>query len=184
MSQSNPVSISTANTEIDGLEHLFDVTPSSAKADTSQKKIVEVSISEAARRLGTSERTIWRRINRGELKSRTKGTKRFVKVPLFEPTAFVDSDGHTTLSDTPTKASALVDLHALWKDLQAATYRIGYLEAQLQNHQEQVKLLPDLQAKASEVAKLREQLAARDAELAQFKTSWWRRFVGYMTRDI
>jgi predicted DNA-binding transcriptional regulator AlpA len=171
----NPVSVSGNRTDTAGLDPIFDVTVSSDSADTSHNKTIEVSISEAAQRLGTSERTIWRRIDRGELKSKTKGNKRIVKLPVFTPTTVIDSDSHMTLSDTPNKASALIDLRALLKDLQAANYRIGYLESQLETHKEQVKLLPDLQSKATEADQLKQRLAKTEEELQTLKRTWWYR---------
>lgn len=173
MSQSNLAKVSANRTDTIGLENIFDVTVSSDTVDTSKPNTVEVSISEAAKRLGTSERTIWRRIDRGELKSRTKGNKRIVKIPVFTPSTVIDSDSHMTLHDTPQIASALIDLRVLLKDLQAANYRIGFLEAQLDTHKEQVKLLPDLQAKATEAELMRQRLAETERELQNFKQSWW-----------
>ncbi len=173
MSQSNPVAVSANRTDTMGLENIFDVTVSDDTADTSKTNTVEVSISEAAQRLGTSERTIWRRIDRGELKSRAKGNKRLVKIPIFTPSTVVDSDSHVTLHDTPHTASALIDLRVLLKELQGANYRIGFLEAQLDTHKEQVKLLPDLQTKAIEAELMRHRLAEAEKELQNFKQSWW-----------
>ncbi len=171
----NSVRVSSNRTDTAGLDPLFDVTVSSDSADTSNHKTIEVSISEAAKRLGTSERTIWRRIDKGELKSKTKGNKRVVKIPVFTPATVVDSDSHMTLSDTPDRASALVDLRALFQDLQAANYRIGYLESQLDTHKEQVKLLPDLQSKATEADQLKQRLAKTEEELQTLKQTWWYR---------
>ena len=181
MLKPNRGDVSGPRTDTTGLENLFDVTASYDNADSSQKRTIEVSISEAAKRLETSERTIWRRIHRGELKSRTKGNKRIVKIPVYLPEATVDSDGHTTWHDTPAKASALVDLQALLRDLQSANYRIGYLESQLHSNQEQVKLLPDLQAKAIELENLRVRLAATDTELQHIKSRWWCRLWCWLT---
>lgn len=186
MSNVDPAGFFGHNTDTNGLENLFDVTVSSATDDTAQRKTIEVSIAEAAKRLGTSERTVWRRIDRGELKSRTKGNKRLVKIPVVSPDVTVDSDGHMTLHDTPGKASALVDLQALLRDLQSANYRVGYLEAQLEAHREQIKLLPDLQARATQAAEQEQiikQLREVETELANYKRSWWYRlwhyFFGY-----
>lgn len=164
-----------------GLDSLFDVTPSDDTSDTSVRKLVEVSISEAAKRLGTSERTIWRRINRGELRSRSKGNKRLVKIPVFVPEALSTSDGHTTFTDTPMTANALVDLQAILRDLQSANFRIGFLQAQLENHQDQVKLLPDLQSQVAKAASLEQQLADRETELASIKATWWYRVWSWLT---
>ncbi len=174
-SLTNPAGIQSNRIDTKGLDPLFDVTVSSDNADNRNHKTIELSISEAAKRLGTSERTIWRRIDRGELKSKTKGNKRLVKIPVFTPGTVIDSDSHVTLSDTPDKASALIDLRVLLKDLQAANYRIGYLESQLETHKEQVKLLPDLQSKATEADQLKQHLAKTEKELQTLKQTWWYR---------
>jgi hypothetical protein len=173
VSHSNPAKVSANRTDTTGLENIFDVTVSDETADTSKPDTIEVSISEAAQRLGTSERTIWRRIDRGELKSRTRGNKRIVKIPIYTPSTVMDSDSHVTLHDTPQTANALIDLRVLLKELQGANYRIGFLEAQLDTHKEQVKLLPDLQTKAIEAELMRQRLAETEKELQNLKQSWW-----------
>jgi hypothetical protein len=185
MSQSNsinPVTISSNRTDTIGLDPIFDTTVSADHADSSHRKIVEVPISQAAKLLGTSERTVWRRIDRGELKSKTKGNKRLVKIPILTPTAANNSDSHMTPigrhmtgPDSPDRTSALVDLQALFRDLQAANYRIGYLESQLETHREQVKLLPDLQSKATEAQLLQHRLTQTETELQALKQTWWYR---------
>jgi excisionase family DNA binding protein len=181
VSKGEPVVGSSHNSDISGLESFFDVTASDDKADTAVTRTIEVPISEAARRLGITERTIWRRINRGELRSRTKGNKRLVKIPLVMPGVSLQSDGHMTLTDTPRQASALVDLQALLRDLQSANYRLGFLQAQLDEHQQKVKLLPDLQARASEAETLRMHLSTKEAELRSIKSTWWYRFWSWLT---
>lgn len=60
--------------------------------------------------------------------------------------------------------------------LEAATYRNGYLEAQLTGAETQLKLLPDYQAQASEAVLLRKQVMELQGELHQYKRGWWARF--------
>ncbi len=183
MAKVQATKVSTDSTDTDGLENLFDVTVSVDSADSQPKRVIEVSISEAAQRLKTTERTIWRRIERGELKSRSKGNKRLVKIPVVEPIASIDPDGHTTFNDTSTQANAVVDLKALLHDLQSANYRLGYLEAELKNHQDQVvKLLPDLEGKAAEAEELRAKTKELEAELGQIKATWWYRVWCWLTK--
>lgn len=76
------------------------------------------------------------------------------------------------------------DAHTLFRELQAATFRNGYLESQIANYSEQVKLLPDLQAKAKEADEYKTIMEAKDAQLTelqaqidQLKRGWWARFV-------
>lgn len=54
------------------------------------------------------------------------------------------------------------------KELQQASYRLGYLEGKMEDQQEQIKLLPDYQARAEEAERLRvesEQAKIRAEEL-------------------
>lgn len=163
-----------------GMEKLFLDTLTPATADTSQRKTLEVPISQAAKLLGISERTVWRKIDRGELKSKTKGNKRVVKVPVFEPTS-TNSDGHTTIQDTPPNANAVVDLNVLLRELQGANYRIGYLESENRRYEEQVKLLPDFQAQAAKTSAHEAKAKELEAELKLIKTHWWYRFWSWFT---
>ena len=174
------VDFSGIRTDTTGLDPIFDGKVSSDNADTSNRKTVEVPISEAAKLLGTSERTIWRRIDRGELKSKSKGNRRIVRIQVMTPRAINSSDSHMTAgvrhmtgADSRDKASALVDLQALFRDLQGANYRIGYLESQLEVHKEQIKLLPDLQTKATQAELLQCRLTETEAELQAIKQTWW-----------
>lgn len=168
--------VSSGSTDTEGMEKLFVDTVSPAMTATSQRKTLDVPISQAAKMLGISERTVWRKIYSGELKSKTRNNKRFVRVPVYEPGASVSSDGHTTITDTPGNANAVVDLNVLLRELQGANYRIGYLEAENQKYVEQVKLLPDLQAEAAKTVAQARHMEELEAELAQIKTHWWYRF--------
>ncbi len=67
-------------------------------------------------------------------------------------------------------------VETLQEKLEAATYRNGYLEAQLTNAKSQLKLLPDLSAKATKAETLEQQIARLEAELAVARQSWWARF--------
>lgn len=86
----------------------------------------------------------------------------------------------TTVTDTPSEVNAVVDLQALLRELQSATYRVGYLEAQLENSTEQVKLLPDLQAQAAKAEALATRTAELENELTELKRSWWYRFNAWL----
>ena len=60
----------------------------------------------------------------------------------------VSDSGRTDILPGPTNA-AVVDVDELLRKLEGATYRIGYLEAQLEAERQQVKLLTDSQHKPS-----------------------------------
>lgn len=176
MSNPNPKSIPSDRSDTEGMDKLFRDTLTPDTTDSSHRKTLDVPISQAAKILGISERTVWRKIDRGELKSKTKGNKRVVKVPVFEPTTSISSDGHTTISDTPPNANAVVDLNVLLHELQGANYRIGYLESENKRYEEQVKLLPDFQAQAAKASVQEARVKELEAQLERIKANWWYRF--------
>lgn len=55
------------------------------------------------------------------------------------------------------------------RELQEATYRLGYLQGVMKDQEEQIKLLPDFQAKAEEAESLRIELSAERTEAEQSK---------------
>lgn len=67
-------------------------------------------------------------------------------------------------------------MEALQEKLEAATYRNGYLEAKLSGAETQLKLLPDLSAKATKTDILEQQIAKLEEELASARRGWWARF--------
>jgi hypothetical protein len=64
----------------------------------------------------------------------------------------------------------------LQEKLEAATYRNGYLEAQLSNADSQLKLLPDLSVKATKVETLEQQVTRLEADLTEARQGWFKRF--------
>lgn len=74
-----------------------------------------------------------------------------------------------------------VQIETLQEKLEAATYRNGYLEAQLSSAESQLKLLPDLSAKATKTETLEEQVEKLRAELAQAQSSIWSKFCRWFT---
>lgn len=180
VSNLTPKSILSDRADTEGMDQLFRGTLTPATNDSSHRRTLDVPISQAAKILGISERTVWRKIDRGELKSKSKGNKRLVRVPVFEPTTSISSDGHTTMADTPPNANAVVDLNVLLHELQGANYRIGYLESENKRYEEQVKLLPDFQAQAAKAAAHEEKVKELERELHELKTSWWFRFCSWL----
>lgn len=67
-------------------------------------------------------------------------------------------------------------MEVLQEKLEAATYRNGYLEAKLSGAETQLKLLPDLSAKATKTDILEQQITKLEEELASARRSWWARF--------
>jgi hypothetical protein len=71
--------------------------------------------------------------------------------------------------------------------LEAASYRIGYLEALLAEKQEQVKLLPDLRSAAARAIvnerraqELEQKVSALEEELSGIRGAWWYRLTCWL----
>lgn len=171
---------STDPLAIDGLEHVLesdDVTVSDSAqtttetmSDTVGQVIGEkVSITEAAIRLGVSERTIQRRITRGQLATEKDAAGRvYVTCPTQSDTVSVNvgqssgTDGHP--SDSVGRNESKSDQDQLWEmvrsqaaKIEALTARNGWLESQLHERQEDIKELKLLTD-------------------SQHKRGWWARF--------
>lgn len=78
------------------------------------------------------------------------------------------------------------DTHSLFRELQAATFRNGYLESQIATYSEQLKFLPDLQAKAREAEEYKASIETKDAQLRELQTridklerGWWAKFYSW-----
>lgn len=173
MQKRKPVRLSGQSTDTKGIDELFDEHLSSATADTSKSSTIEVSISEAAKLLGVSERTVWRRVIKKELKSRTKNKKRLVVLPIIEPSVTMAEDCQVHVSQQSYNANAVLDLQVLLKELQGANYRIGYLESENKTYQKQVLMLPDLEAEAKRALIQEQELQNLKAELNSLKRAWW-----------
>lgn len=168
--------LSTQQVTSDGMDHVFDGTVSDVTTDKPQKKILELSISQAAEVLGISERTLWRRIEDGQLKSRLKGNKRVVKVPVLDNGTAKEYATSTNGTATGGQVGTVIDLKPLLHELNSANYRIGYLESKLEEQDKQVKLLPDLQARATQAMIQEQRIKDLEAELETLKSTWWQRF--------
>lgn len=162
----------------DGMDHIFDSEVAAVTADRRRTKKIELPIAEAAKALGISERTLWRRIEDGDLRSRLKGNKRLVRVPIEQVDLPHGTDSPMAEGTVSRQVGAVVDMQEVINQLNGANYRIGFLQAQLESRDEQLKLLPDLQSKAKAVAELEGRLAAAQAEIAYLKTPWWKILLG------
>jgi len=131
-----------------------------------QTDTIEASVTEAAKLLGITERTIWRRIRQKKLDATLVDGKTIIRlcqadiqarqpdtrsdIEQVEAHAVSDNSGNVTdsMSNFTETESAIELIAELAAKLEAATYRNGYLEAVLKNQSEQIQLLPDLQAQA------------------------------------
>jgi len=194
--ESSPLVVSS--TETSGLDQLFEVdrqADASVTGKTSQTDTIDVSVAEAANLLGITERSVWRRIRQGKLSSKLIGGKAVVTLRQSD-IATRQSDRLTDTkdgqSDQPTEVSVVsasssegsrtIELVAEFAaKLEAATYRNGYLEAQLDAHKEQIKLLPDYQHRAMEAEVLRARVSELEAELEGHRQGRWRQFWSWFT---
>ena len=182
--------------DMTGLEDFF---PSHDKAGHG-----DLTLEEAAKRLNLSERTVQRRLKRGQLTGyKVNGDRgpewRIILEASLDTTltAVPTSDDTTVMTDAETVSSedmttgvtsanmATFDhlatfyqdqIEHLQEKLEAATYRNGYLVAQLASVESQVKLLPDLSAKAIQAEVLEQKVLALEAELSSHKKSMFAKF--------
>lgn len=167
--------VAVAATE--GLEDIFDVRELDASQGAnrvSDRSLVReqdanwLSVEDVSERLGISVRAVQKRLKKGSLRGRKEKTATGEKWLIDGNELDASQDANRVL-DAPLvreqdanrhelDASNIVVSDNLIRELQAkleaATYRIGYLEAQLESEREQVKLLTD----------------------SQHKPGWWARF--------
>ena len=143
----------------DGLEDFF-VSDSQDMVTTEAVGVLTVSVQEAAKLLAITERSVWRRIRAKRLHSKQHNGKTFVLVPSAD-VSVTRHDAPTEMSVTTTDDKPVTEVAGLLellrekdRELQAAVFRNGYLESQLEERQKEVKLLTD----------------------SQHRGSWWRRF--------
>jgi len=179
-----------------GLDDLFaaEVVPGSSKLN--QVAPTEtVSVESAAKLLGLSVKTVKDRLRKGTLngcKVKDKFGEKWLVI-LGSEYQVVPEAVEIVPESSPSPSGvvgASVDLQVFFalldrkdRELQAATFRNGYLESQISDYNNQLKLLPDLQAKASQAKDLMEELAIKQQELLDLRTkvdkleqSWWIRF--------
>lgn len=183
-----------SSTETAGLDQLFEVDcqpDASVTGVTSQTDAIDVSVSEAANLLGITERSVWRRIRQGKLSSKLIGGKAILTLRQSDIVTR-QTDTKNSRTDQPTDVSVIsssstdgahtIELLAEFATkLEAATYRNGYLEAQLDAHKEQIKLLPDYQSKAMEAELLRARVSELEAELESHRHGRLRQFWSWFT---
>lgn len=120
-----------------------------------------LTVSELVRHLGIPRSTVYRHIRSGKYQT-VRGPDGKVRIPVRQNEIPILSHetsretGNETMSQreilTETNnetTTGTVDVADLLRKLEGATYRIGYLEAQLEAERQQVKLLTDSQHKPS-----------------------------------
>lgn len=139
----------------EGLEDLFADALQCEAVATQDASHCEYTIIEAANILKVSPSTIYRRIKSGKYQTVT-ATDGSLKILLPRNASQNDADDSQCVAvdsqrvasamrppeDTTTLAKALVEMA---QKLEAATYRVGWLESQLHERDREIKLLTDSQ---------------------------------------
>jgi cell division protein FtsI/penicillin-binding protein 2 len=183
----------TAAAFTDGMDEIFDCehqTDESVVETGESHDASEVSVSEAAKLLGITERSVWRRIRQKKLAHKLVGGKAIVTIrqsDVSERKADTSEQLDVDVSDVSVEVDRTSEVVRSTSDylnliaelshkLEAANYRNGYLEAQLDNYREQVKLIPDLQGAAIKAEVQSVKLAELEAALEGYKSGRWSRF--------
>ena len=143
-----------------------------------------LSVTEAAVLLGVSERTVWRRIKAGKLPTVETADGVRVRLPaddrqVTDTTSVVtdtptDSDRHATDTPSGPEVLALVQLvDRLQRENQQLAGQLGFVQAKLQDAEEQIRLLMAPQDEAP-----KEPAVVPGDAPAPVKTPWWRRLLG------
>ncbi len=150
---------------IEGFEEFFVSPRPTDTSDTVETDTTDMSVHDAATALGITERSVWRRIRAGKLSSKLVDGKTFVSVcqsdiRLTSPAPSVTVSASQTDESDHQLDKLLTLLRDKDRELQAASYRNGYLEAQLEAKNTEIKLLTD----------------------SQHKATWWQRFKSWAQR--
>ena len=157
-------------TATEGLEDIFDVHELDASqganlvcldANSDELDANLFSVEDAAERLGISIRAVQKRLKKGTLRGRKEKTatgERWLiygsELDASQGANLVRLDANSDELDASSERLSDKLVRDLQAKLEAASYRIGYLEAQLETERQQIKLLTD----------------------SQHKSGWWTRF--------
>lgn len=184
--QQNEVKISSVSTE--GMDGVFEAVDTPAPDSTTREDstgLIDLrptdsptqdwTVSEAAKELGVSEKTVLRRLQRGVLRGykvagqfgpewrinreATDKPAQDTVTALPKPAQVRDTGGDSEGQDTVVQ-ELKEEIAALRYQLEGAIYRNGYLEAKLEERESTIKLLTD----------------------SQHKSGWWNRFSAWLGR--
>jgi hypothetical protein len=174
-------------------------------SDSGAPGVDGLTLAQAATLLGFDQRSVKRLIKERKICGRRQGPNRNWIVDLdcvqtwlqklgmgpddqAATTAEVESGSHRLA--VAAEIDENISVRTLWlkldlagQQLRAATYRVGYLESQVDLYRQQVALLPGYQADAArttmaeqEVGDLQRQLSEAAAELERLRRPWWQRW--------
>lgn len=162
-----PAAIGRISPSSEGLDDLFvesQLESQSSHVDCTESHVF-LTVPEASTLLGVPKSTLYRHIKAGKYQSET-GPDGVVRIsvpsqsslnnPIVRPVEERDAN------ETRTENDALAELKHLRERLEAASYRIGYLESKLEEREKEVLLLRDTQAaRASWITRLLAKLSGR-----------------------
>lgn len=172
----------------DEFSEFFEVAvPEVANNDTvngSSSDVTDVSVLEAADKLGITVRSVWRRIQKKQLLSRLEHGKTIVSLRQCDVHATsvgtsAEPDVSINIKQTQNTDSAITELLAVVNHLQlkleAASYRNGYLESAHSAANEQLKALPDYMSKAAQAEIHQRRIKELEKEVEQLRKPFWLR---------
>ncbi len=130
---------------VEGLDSLFDDCQA------------VLTVPEASARLGIPQSTLYRQIKAGRYVTVRGGDKK-LRVRLK---GILTNESHVSLTSVSDSHRENLDVSKLVEKLEAANYRIGYLESKVESQQEQLRLLNDTQKPVT----------------MPVKVTWWQRFL-------
>lgn len=159
---------------VEGLEHFFVVSQDSPSSTVDPGW----TLSEAAKALGVTERTVRRWIKEKRISAEKIDGPRGPEWRISTLDNKRGQGGSINVQSTPD--ASFLALTILLKEqaakLEAASFRNGFLENRISFFEEQMKLLPDFQSKVAQAEKEAEELRKLAGELSNIKSSWWFRF--------
>lgn len=197
----------------EGLDHLFahgdtdagpleDEQAEEESIDTGSAATAGLTLAQTAAILGFDQRSVRRLIKERKICGRRQGADRNWVVDIEcvqtwlqklglaqgDQTAAMDNERHqlAVSSNTDENFSTRTLWHKLdmtGQQLRAATYRIGYLESQVDLYRQQAALLPSCQAEAArttaaelEVENFKRRLDEAATEIERLRRPWWQRW--------
>lgn len=176
--------------DVDGLDEVFEAMVSEPSGESVQTESTPfanreqegLTLSEAASEFGVSKHTVRRWIKEGKIEAYKINGERGpewrvygdhpehnVDVDLTEQTNFQPPGQHTGPQQSSPAIELLMEqlefIREMKGELEGLTFRNGYLQAQLENKEEQLKLLPDFEAQ-KEKAELERRQKEEETKLA------------------
>lgn len=161
--------IKSSTVDTEGLEPLFQVDLEPKDQDQIQFQVDLVPLAEAAKRLGVSRRYAQKLVTTGKIPAIKDGAGRWLvkvalgQIQIQDQVEQIEFQDQIQMEPASFQIQDQViqgyqdQVRQLQEKLEAATYRVGYLQAQLESSKDTIKLLTD----------------------NQHKSGWWTRFCSW-----